>query len=189
MIRYAYLIGLFLPFVFFSSACENKRKDIMAIQKPGLIASQSGKGITMLYTDSAILKVKVIAPEMYTYDKNVAEPFTLLPKGVYVVFYDNAGKQTSTLKANYGVRYERSKKMEAKYNVEVVNINGEKLNTEHLIWDEARKKIISDTFVKITTDKEIIMGNGLEANQDFTQYEIKQITGTIKVEDQATEPK
>ena len=73
--------------------------------------------------------------------------------------------------------------MEVKYNVEVVNVNGEKLNTEHLIWDEQKKKIISDDFVKITTAKEIIMGKGLEANQDFTQYEIKEVTGTIRVED------
>ena len=75
------------------------------------------------------------------------------------------------------------KKMEVKYNVEVVNVNGEKLNTEHLIWDEQKKKITSDAFVKITTAKEIIMGKGLEANQDFTQYEIKEVTGTIRIED------
>jgi hypothetical protein len=67
--------------------------------------------------------------------------------------------------------------------VEVVNANGEKLNTEHLIWDEGKKKITSDAFVKITTAKEIIMGKGLEANQDFTQYEIKEVTGTIRIDD------
>ena len=27
------------------------------------------------------------------------------------------------------------------------------------------------------------MGKGLEANQDFTQYEIKEVTGTIRIED------
>ncbi|MBK6986188.1 MAG: LPS export ABC transporter periplasmic protein LptC [Bacteroidetes bacterium] len=46
-----------------------------------------------------------------------------------------------------------------------------------------KKKITSDAFVKITTAKEIIMGKGLEANQDFTQYEIKEVTGTIRIED------
>jgi LPS export ABC transporter protein LptC len=99
------------------------------------------------------------------------------------VFYDERGKEATTLKADYGVRYELSKRMEVKYNVEVINVNGEKLNTEHLIWDEKKKKIISDAFVKITTAKEIIMGKGLEANQDFTQYEIKEITGSIRIDD------
>ena len=72
--------------------------------------------------------------------------------------------------------------MEVKYNVEVVNVNGEKLNTEQLTWDEQKQKIVSNAFVKITTAEEIITGNGLEANQDFTQYEIKEITGTIRLE-------
>jgi hypothetical protein len=67
-----------------------------------------------------------------------------------------------------------------------VNKDGEKLNTEHLIWDENQKKILSDAFVKITTAKEIIMGKGLESNQDFTQYQIKEVTGTIQLSEEST---
>jgi hypothetical protein len=37
--------------------------------------------------------------------------------------------------------------------------------------------------VKITTAKEVITGNGLEANQDFTKYEIKNIIATIRLDD------
>lgn len=137
----------------------------------------------MLYSDSTLLKIKLKAPVMNKYDKGVKEPVTVLPKGVDVVFYDNKGKVSTTLKANYGIMYDRSRKMEVRYNVEVVNVNGEKLNTEHLVWDEDQKKIISDEFVKITTAKEIIMGKGLESNQDFTQYQIKEVTGTIRIDD------
>ena len=137
----------------------------------------------MLYSDSTILKIKLLTPQMLKYEKGVKEPLTIMPKGLFVIFYDAKGKESTTLKADYGVRYETSKRMEVKYNVEVVNANGEKLNTEHLVRDEEKKKIISDAFVKITTAKEIIMGKGLEANQDFTQYEIKEITGSIRIED------
>lgn len=165
------------------TGCENKRQDIMALAPKAPRASQSGKGITMLYSDSTLLKIKLKAPVMNKYDKGVKEPVTVLPKGVDVVFYDNKGKVSTTLKANYGIMYDRSRKMEVRYNVEVVNVNGEKLNTEHLVWDEDQKKIISDEFVKITTAKEIIMGKGLESNQDFTQYQIKEVTGTIRIDD------
>jgi len=155
----------------------------MAIGKKVIMPSQTGKDITMLYSDSSVLKIKLTAPQMLMYEKDVKEKMTVLPKGVYVVFYDANGKENSTLKANYGVRYEASKRMEVKYDVEVVNVNGEKLNTEQLTWDEKTKKITSKSFVKITTAKEIIMGKGLEANQDFTEYEIKEITGTVRLED------
>jgi hypothetical protein len=35
--------------------------------------------------------------------------------------------------------------------------------------------------VKITTNDEILLGNGMESNETFTDYTIKHITGTLKV--------
>lgn len=165
-------------------ACENDMNEVMAMGEKKIMPSQTGKDVTLLYTDSTLLKIRLEAPQMVMYDKGTKEPMTIMPKGFFVVFFDEQGKKSTTLKANYGVRYETSRRMEAKYNVEVVNATGEKLNTEHLVWDENTKQITSDAFVKITTAKEIIMGKGLRSNQDFTQYEILEITGTIQVEDQ-----
>jgi hypothetical protein len=71
--------------------------------------------------------------------------------------------------------------MEARKNVVVVNEKGERLNTEHLIWDEKKEKLLSDDFVKITTKDEIFYGNGFEANQDFTKYRIYKLKGTISL--------
>ena len=59
--------------------------------------------------------------------------------------------------------------------------NGEKLETEKLVWDEANKTIYTDAFVKITTADQVIMGKGLKSNQDFTKYQINEITGTINL--------
>ncbi len=164
-------------------SCETNRNEVMAIGKKNILPSETGRDITMMYSDSSILKIRLQAPVMQVFDKDVKEKITLLPKGVFVVFYDDKGKESTTLKADYGVRYDQSKRMEVKYGVEVVNANGEKLNTEHLIWDEQKKKIVSDAFVKITTGNKIIMGKGIEANQDFTQYEIKEVTGSLKIDD------
>lgn len=182
LVKHSYLLW-FITVGLLICSCQNDRNEVMAIGKKPVMPMLVGKEVTMLYSDSTLLKIKLITPQMQQYERDVKEPITIMPKGLYVVFYDNDGKQTTTLKADYGVRYEYSKRMEAKYNVEVVNVNGEKLNTEHLIWDEQKKKIISNSFVKITTAKEIIMGKGLEANQDFSQYEIKEITGSIKLDD------
>ena len=173
----------FMVLIVVTTSCQTNRDEIMALGKKNVMPDLTGKGVTMLYSDSTVLKIKLETPQMQKYEKNVKEPITIMPKGLFVIFYNEKGKESTTLKADYGVRYEKSKRIDVKYNVEVVNANGEKLNTEHLIWDEVKKKIISDVFVKITTNKEIIMGKGLEANQDFTQYEIKEITGSIRVDD------
>lgn len=153
----------------------------MALPKNKLSPSQIGDSITMLYTDSAQLKIILKANRMLLFDKNVSETFYIFPKGVFVTFFDDEEKISATLKANYGIRYDLSKRMEARYAVEVVNKEGTKLETEKLIWNEMTQKIYTDAFVKITTGKEIIMGKGMESNQDFTKYEIKQVTGQIQI--------
>jgi LPS export ABC transporter protein LptC len=170
-----------IPALIILASCTNDLKDVMALPRNKLSPSQVGDSVTMLYTDSAQLKIMLKANRMLMFTKNVSEPFTVLPKGVFVTFFNEDEKVSATLKANYGVRYDVSKKMEARYAVEVVNRNGQKLETEKLIWDERNKKIYTDAFVKITTAKEIIMGKGMESNQDFTKYEIKKVTGQIQL--------
>ena len=74
--------------------------------------------------------------------------------------------------------------MEAKNNVVIVNAEGEQLNTEHLIWDRKKRIIYSNVFVKITTEDEIIMGEGFESNEQFSKYKILKPKGTITKEDE-----
>ena len=163
------------------TSCTNDLRDVMALPKTKLSPNQVGDTVTMLYTDSAKLKIMVSANRMLIFTDNVSEPFTILPKGVFVTFFDEAEKVSATLKANYGVRYENSKRMEVKYAVEVINAEGTKLETERLVWDENTKRIYTDAFVRITTATEIIMGKGMESNQDFSKYELKQVTGQIQL--------
>ena len=135
------------------TACTNDLKDVMALPRNELSPSQVGDSVTMLYTDSSQLKIMVKANRMLVFDKSVKEPLTILPKGVFVTFFDEHEKVSATLKANYGIRFDATKRMEARYAVEVVNKKGEKLETEKLIWDEKTHRIYTDAFVKITTGK------------------------------------
>ncbi|WP_317899835.1 LPS export ABC transporter periplasmic protein LptC [Aurantibacillus circumpalustris] len=177
-----------MPFILLSAvcalfvSCTNDLKDVMALPKNELSPSQIGDTVTMIYTDSSQLKVMLKANRMLVFEKNVSEPFKILPNGFFVTFFED-DKISATLKANYGVQYDVSKKMEAKYAVEVVNRDGTKLETEKLIWNELTKKIYTNAFVKITTETEIITGVGMESNQDFTKYQLKKIVATLQLKD------
>jgi LPS export ABC transporter protein LptC len=153
----------------------------MILPKKELRPTQIGDSVTLLYSDSTQLKVVLKANRMLIFNKNVSEPYTLLPKGLFVTFFDDQEKVSATLKANYGIRYDIKKQMEVKYAVELINKDGTKLETEKLIWNEVTQRIYTDAFVKITNRKEIIMGTGMESNQDFTKYEIKHVTGQIQI--------
>ena len=162
-------------------SCENDIETINIITSRNKFPSESGKNMEVIYSDSAKVKLKLTSPQMDRYSG--PSPYIELPKGVKVEFYDDSMKVKSKLTANYAIRYENERKMEAKRDVVVVNEKGEKLNTEHLIWDELKQRIYTSEFVKITTDEEVIYGEGLESNQDFTQYKIQNIKGTISIND------
>ncbi len=125
-------ILLFLLMVcgFIITSCQPDRNEIMALDKKVAMPALTGKGVTMLYSDSAVLKMKLQTPQMQQYEKNVKEPVTIMPKGLFIIFYDEKGKEATTLKADYGVLYKTSNRMEVKYNVEVVNVNGEKFDEQ-----------------------------------------------------------
>ena len=109
------------------------------------------------------------------------------PIGVNIVFYGEDKKEQTHLTANYGIGYDDGSgmnKMEAKRNVVVINEKGDRLNTEHLNLDAVTKKIYTKDFVKITTKDESIWGDGLEANQDFSTYEILHPKGSIAVSEE-----
>ena len=120
--------------------------------------------------------------EEYGEDKN---KYMEMTEGIKVLFYDSLLNIASTLTSNYAIHRVSENIMEAKDDVVVVNDKGEVLNTEHLIWLKDSAKIYTEEFVKITTEDEIIMGDGMEANQDFTKWKIYNITGIINIKEES----
>jgi LPS export ABC transporter protein LptC len=114
------------------------------------------------------------------------KPHVTMPEGLRVRFYNSEGVINSTLTANYAISYEKSKIMEARNDVVVVNSKGEKLNTEHLVWNQRKSQIVSEEFVKITTDDRILFGEGLKADETMNNWTIKKPKGEIYLEEDFT---
>jgi len=167
----------FLCFV--CSSCKDE------LHKSGLITSKAnvniekGKGVEINYSERGMVRIKAIAPTATRF--NAAQPYFEFSDGIKLLFFNAINDTESTLTAKYATAVENSHEMTARDSVVVINKKGEILNTDELIWDENKKIIYSNSFVKITTADEIIYGNGMTANQNFTDYVIKNITGTIKV--------
>lgn len=164
------------------AGCENDIRKVKLVTAQKKLPLQDARELEVLYSDSAMLKVKLTAPVSQRYE--TPSPYIEFPKGLKALFYEKE-QVKSTLTANYAINREKERMMEARGNVIVVNEKGERLNTEHLIWDEAREKIFTKEFVKITTTDKIIFGQGMEANQDFSVYKIFNIKGTINVKNNA----
>ena len=175
---------LLFTFYFLLVCCSSCQTDIQTINQ--IISGKDSPSETMkdaeiMYSDSGKVKMKLMAVQLDRYPGE--KEYIEMPLGMNILFYDDSMKISSRLKADYGIRYEKEGKMEAKRNVEVVNVKGEKLNTEHLIWDEAKDSIYTKAFVKITSKDEVMWGDGLKSNQDFTKYKITNVKGMKYLKD------
>jgi LPS export ABC transporter protein LptC len=184
MLTFIHRLIYAFAFLLLLQSCSNDMQAVDLVVSEKDRPAVTMQNVDIMYSDSAKVKMKLSGIKMDRYEGE--KPHVVFPSGMNILFYNDSMKVTSQLKADYGVRYESTEEMEAKKNVEVVNIKGEKLNTEHLFWDGQKDRIYTNEFVKITTGDEVIYGDGLESNRDFTKWRIKNIKGSFNVKDQDT---
>jgi LPS export ABC transporter protein LptC len=179
----------FLPCIFtlvtlvWLTSCENNLNTVTLITSKDKTPLDIEDTASIVYTDSAKTKFHLTAQRIENYGGN--DPKLIFPKGMHIDFYDDSNHLNGQIDADYALRHENTKLMEADNNVRVVNRKGDKLNTEQLFWDAGRHKIYTNRFVTIKTAKQIIYGDGLVSNEDFTQYKITNISGTIQLDNQS----
>lgn len=177
-------IAVFTAMLFLFQSCSNKMDEVRFITKNERIPTEVQTDLHLIYTDSTFKKMELKAPlaENYT---SLQEPQREFSKGLAVKFFEYNGQVNSDLRADYALQFINKNLWEARGDVVVVNKKGEQLNTEKLFWDSKEEIIYTDEFVKITTPEEVIMGEGFKSDQNFSEYEIYKVTGTINIEDDA----
>ncbi len=176
--RWVRIIGAGILFIlifiiFFTGKNEIAKVNALSNAIPKEIASD----VEVLYSDSAKVKAKLKTPQMIRYISE--DPVMEMPKGLHVQFFDNNLNENATLRANYGIRYIKKSQTIVRGNVVIVNTEGETINTEELIWDEAKDSVKSDKFIKIRKKDEIILAQGFISDLTFTHYKFFHLKGTI----------
>lgn len=161
-------------------ACENDLSEIERFIAKDDLQIEKAKEVSILYSDSAIVRIRIDAPVLHNY-LDVVEPRKIFPEGVSVEFFDEKAEVQSQLTAQYAIHYTKLSQLVARDSVMVISPYNEKLETEELIWDDKKQQIYSDKFVKVSTLDEIIYGYGFRANQDFTSWEIRKVQGRFKI--------
>lgn len=170
----------FICFSFFI-ACSNDIEEVKAVSET-FVSIEEGTGVAIKYTEDGIPTILIEADSAVRYNLLPPDiPYTDFPKGLKLTVYDENGNVDSELNAMQGNMSDNSDHLEVNGDVQIINQKGEQLETETLIWDQKNKKIVSEGFVKIFTDDEIIYGTGFEADENFTNYVIYNIEGIVKV--------
>jgi LPS export ABC transporter protein LptC len=162
------------------SACENKIKDLPSASRSGKQqVPEEGQQIESYLSEGAKVKGKLTSPFMLRYQK-ADTPYSEFPRSLHVDFYTDSLQIESQMDAKYGKYLPNQNKVFLRDSVVVKNIlKGDTLHCKYLWWDQATQKFTTDDSVQIYTREKILFGTGMEADQNFRFYTIKNLTGSV----------
>ncbi len=164
----------FIAILIFLAACTENTQKLDSLVYNGPLVELDH--VQTLFSDSAIVKVELRAPKELEFDNGDKE----FPQGIHLDYFDVDGSITATLSADYCYYYHETDTWRALRNVNIKNPKtGEQLNTEELFWEPKKEIVHTQKFVRVETEDQILMGEGLEAKQDFSWWKILKARGTI----------
>lgn len=170
--------------IVFTVSCKNDIQTINALfgpERPTMVYHN----VALEYTDTAKLQAKLIT-ETLEYYTNSEEPFYEFPDGIEVIFYGKNKKVKSIITSKYAIFKEKQELFEVRDSVVAKDIEGGQIvETEQMFWDQAKKKIYSEVFTKISNEDGVHFGEqGFEASQDLTYYRLIGSTGKMNLKDE-----
>lgn len=185
-------LGRFLSFccmlalVGLLSSCGGEAPKIEELVPNEAANLEIAREVEVVYSELGQIKARIIAPLMIRGTKD-NDDFMEYPEGLTVYNYNPQMEIESKMSANYGISHEKKEEVMVRDNVVLINIKGEKLNSEELWWDRKSKKITSNKFVKVTTADEEIIGYGFDANEDFSEYNVRNVKMITTIDNPDTE--
>ncbi|HON18733.1 MAG TPA: LPS export ABC transporter periplasmic protein LptC [Salinivirgaceae bacterium] len=141
----------------------------------------SAKNITLFHSQYGKTRLRIQASTVNVFSM-IETPKTEFLEGIYVEFLSDSLTATSFFKADKAIYFEKENRWEATGNIEAMNIEGTRFNTEFIEWDERTGLIQSNQYIKVTDKETIIVGNGFKAKQDFTDWKILNPTGIFTID-------
>lgn len=129
------LSGMAVALLLALSACET---DLSEVDRIASIQEEEpvdiSYGITVIYSDSAKVKAKLVSEEMRQY--NVEDPYIEFQKGITIILFDEHGEEAQRISSDYARQFEQRGITEFKRNVVITLPSGAEIHTEEVIRDE-----------------------------------------------------
>ena len=113
------------------------------------------------------------------------DPHKEFRKGVKITMFEKDSLQSTsaTLVANYAIFYEDRKLWEAKGDVKVEQVEGRKLFTSQLFWNQVTHKIYSNVDCKIVQGDQVYYCEGFESDEQMKDWSYRKVKGVTYFDD------
>lgn len=167
----------------FMASCGSENKEVVVVEfTPETTYTMKTTDVSSLISDSGITRYRMNAKEWLMFDK-AKEPYSYFPKGVYVEKFDSLFNVEASVKADTAYYWDKKGLYKLIGNVEILSLEGKRLETSILFIDQNEDKIHTDCYFELEEGEKIITGIGFESNQTMTKYKIFNSQGTFPVSD------
>lgn len=169
----------------FMASCGKDNKEVVEVAfDPENTYTMRSTDVSNLISDSGITRYRMNAKEWLMFGK-AKEPFSYFPQGVYVEKFDSLFNVEASVKADTAYYWDKKGLYKLVGNVSILSLEGKKLETSLLFFDQNEDKIHTDCYFELQEGDKIITGIGFESNQNMTKYKIFNSQGTFPVKDTA----
>lgn len=186
--RNKFLIGCLglMMMTFFYSCKSNNLEELPDFDARKSLRNDYAEKVKFIITKHAT-NPTTIESDIFIQNNDAKPSYIDLKNNLKLTTYNSELNSESTITADIARYYPDNGNVIVRNNVVVINAKGERMETEELIWNQSLERFYTEKFVKITMDDQVIYGDGLEANQDFTWFKITQQRGTIPVDESELE--
>ena len=152
------------------------RKNATAIVAKGATTADSADQILykmgMILTDRGVQRGELTSDTAYSFDENTRYELRV----VSTVFFNKEGAKDGTLTSRRGTFNTRANVMEARDNVVIIGVDGKKLTSPMVRFEQFRNLIVSDSpFVLIEGDRRL-EGIGFESDPQMLSVKVRQLS-------------
>ena len=168
-------------------SCESKKEEVVEVSTETMMTEYS-ENLSITMSENGVKSYHFETPLMEGYGV-ARDPYREFRKGIKITLFDedDPSKVSAVLTANYAIFYEDRKLWEAKGNVEAENVDGRKLYTSQLFWNQATHRIYSNVDSKIVDGDEVYNCEGFESDETMKDWTYRKLKGVTYVSDEALE--
>lgn len=177
------VLGAIVMLLLFPS-CGGKKKELgEAITERDSLPAMATIDVLTYISDSGVTRYRMDTKEWLVYDRKNPS-YWAFEKGVYLEQFDSLFNVDASIKADTAYFYDKKKLWKLMGHVDIQNRKGERFNTELLFWDQVKKRVYSDRFIRIEQPDRIITGYGFDSDERMTNYQIKNMEGVFYVDEE-----
>jgi LPS export ABC transporter protein LptC len=161
-----------------AAACKEPKPPPVGPPSPMDTAEQVGFGVRTLLTGNGVQKGELQADTMFVYNDQTKYDF----RNARVKFNTETGAPNGTMRADRGIYDTRTQILEGFGNVVVTTLDGKKLTSPHLKFNQLANEISSDTTFQMVAGTRTQSGVGFKTDPNlarFTCHRSCRTSGTV----------